>query len=383
VSEKEIEHEEGEAVELHAPTPKLPAAWVSEMVLQRESVRRIEVRYLRMKKAAEHIVGEVRVELNHDTGKFKLEHVSEDGDFVGEPSEFTAKQIVSHMWTWVCSEGIAYAAEHDLSKLRGAISFYNHAGDELNDSSTSRKILNLENPNRPFTEDDDDDDDPDAGIRSELKWERREHRAQQKRYIALVDKIEGSVHARISADAMRSRAAMDHDKRVLEFTEIQRGWMERQVRDQLGEARLDQLLAFGLQTIGPKSDALIDAAIVYMRTGGGRQKDATRVPDMPDEILLCVMSLHGAAQFAAASSTHMKARGHDPTSPGYAAEWRELMAGLVACFGPDGKTPPPAVCTSLAAWSQLACKALQIDPHEYSHITFGQPVEPAAELPEE
>ena len=363
---------------MHAATPKLPAAWVAEMRLHRVAVRRIEVRYLRMKKPAEHIVGEVRVEFNHDTGKFKLEHVTEDGDFVVEPDEFTGKQIISHMWSWACVEGIKYAAEHDLKKMRGAISFYDHGGTELGDSSINRKILNLEDPKHPFTEDDDDDDDPDAGVRSELKWERREHRAQQKRFIALVERIEEKAHAGMQADAMRSRAAMEHDRRVLEFTEIQRAWVERQVTDQLGEARVDQLLEFGLGIFGPRADEIITAGVRYLNTGGGRMTDTARVPDMPDEILLCIFDMHGAAQFAAASSIHMKARSHDPTSAAYGFEWRELLAGLVESFGPNGKKPPAAVRKALTEWSLSACKVLDLDPHAYSHITFAQ-AEPEVE----
>lgn len=363
---------------MHGPTPKLPAAWVAEMRLHKATVRRIEVRYLRMKKPAEHIVGEVRVQLNHDSEKFKLEHVTEDGDLIGEPEEFTSKQIVSHLWTWACTEGIKYADAHDLKMLRGAISFYDHAGNELNDSSTSRKILNLSDPKHPFTEDDDHDDEPDAGVRAELKWERREHRAQQKRFISLVERIEEKAHAGMEADAMRSRAALEHDRRVMEFTEIQRAWVEGQVRDQLGEARVDQLLAFGLKVFAPRANEIIDAGIMYGRTGGGRMADVARVPDMPDAILLCVLEMHGAAQFATASSIHMKARSHDPATKVYGFEWREMLAGLVECFGPNGKKPPPAVRKLLVDWSLAACKVLEVDPHDYSHITFAQP-EPEAE----
>jgi hypothetical protein len=375
VTTKETESEETLTNEIRAAHPKVPGAWSEELTLHRMEARRISVRYLRMKGSTTHDVGEVIVRLDENTDRFKFEHVEDDGTLTEEISTLSAKQVIDHLWAWACEEGLAYASKQRLTKLRGELAIFDERNICLNDPSQSRKVLNLEDPARPFT--DDDDNDLDAGIRGELAYERRVNREHTKRFVTLVERIEDRAHAGMKADEMRSEAARNLDARSISFTDAKELWLDKVMEETLGNARVDQLLEFGIEMLTPKGPDIIDAVCVALRNVGNKV-DPRQVPDCPDELLFWIMDAHGSADFAAATACHMKARRNAPTAAGFQTCWVDALALLSEALRSGAEQVTPEIAKLSAAWGKSAAGLIQVDPHAFTHLCFCEALPMAA-----
>ncbi len=354
--------------DLRGPHPKVPAIWTEELLLHRADARRLSVRFLRMKGSTAHDVGDVLVRLDSDTDRFGLEHLGEDGTLVHEPNSLSGRQVIEHMWAWVCEEGLEYASKNRLTKLRGELAIYDGRSVCLNDPSTSRKVLNLEDPARPYT--DDDDNDLDAGIRGELAYERRVNREHTKRFVGLVERIEARAHASMLADAQRAEASRMIDERSLLFTQAKEAWCDKVMEQALGDARVDQLLEFGIATFTPKMPQVIDAFCVLMRNYGAKV-DPAQVAACPDELMLWALDTCGASVFSGMSALAIAARAHAPGSDAYKGANVELLAWWSGnIMEPFGRQLPAELAAKASAWGLGACKLLGLDPHDFTHLCF-------------
>ena len=370
MSTEEKQSEAADSHEIRAPHPKVPGIWTEELVQHRTEAHRISVRFLRMKGETRHDVGECIVRLDENTDRFRFEHVEDDGTLVQETSSLSAKQVIAHMWAWACEDGLAYASKQKLTKLRGELAIFSEQNVCLNDPSTSRKVLNIEDPTRPYT--DDDDADLDAGIRGELAYERRVNREHTKRFVNLVERIEDRAEAAMKADAMRAEASRAIDERSMRFTETKEAWVDKVLEEELGNARMDQLLEFAIESVGPKVPEIVDALCTLARNYGGKV-DPLQVPDCPDELLFWVMEHHGASEFMRASACHMKARRCNPTSGEYQSAWSDALGLLSELLGADDRSRaavPRKLAKLASAWGTAAAKQIRVDPHAFSHLCF-------------
>ena len=368
MSDTEKQSEAAADKDIRGPHPKVPAVWAEELALHRAEARRISVRFLRMKGSTTHDVGDVLVRLDGDTDRFRLEHLDDDGTAVEETHSLSGRQVIDHMWAWVCEEGLEYASKNRLTKLRGELAIYDERNICLNDSSVSRKVLNLEDPSRPYT--DDDDNDLDAGIRGELAYERRVNREHTKRFVGLVERIESRAHASMLADAQRAEASRMIDERSLLFTQAKEAWCDKVMEQALGDARVDQLLEFGIATFTPKMPQVIDAFCVLMRSYGAKV-DPSQVAACPDELMLWALDTCGAAVFSGMSALAIAARAHAPGSDAYKGANVELLAWWSGnIMEPFGRQLPAELAAKASAWGLDACKLLGLNPHDFTHLCF-------------
>lgn len=348
--------------------PGTPAEWIADLELHQEIARRIVVRFARSSGSFLH-ADTIKLE-PVDLGWFRVELETEDGNGVILEGQHNCRRVIEHSWSALCGVAIAYAKKFDLRRMRGEIEIGGEKGEVLNDPSTTRKVLNLTDEAGAFTED--DDEDGEVGVRKDLADARKYIRDLEKRLRRSHERDEDRAEMRHALDRKAHRGAAELAQGMIDFARYKEEVIRKDLEEAVGNARVDFVLEEMMKHGGTRIPVVMDALAHWLMTAGGR-RNPNQVPDFPPQFMLWFLELVGAEQFGVFSSLLLQATTIAPTDAGYRQRWSDTLSLVNNTIA---EAPfPDDIASMMRPWGRKACEVLQIDPHVFSRICFGEGVE--------
>jgi len=354
---------------------KTPADWVEELELHGKKVDRIKTRYGRAN-GGFTLAEVVKVDSSGED-LYNVELRTEGGKvWTEELTDVDAQAVIEYLWSGLCQAGLEVAAANNLKRMRGEIDMLDAEGELLNSPSTSRHRLQLQPEEDEANFEDETKERRAQSLYSELVAERKQVHALRKQLKSRDERDEDRSEKRHDLEMKlldRIEAVGRHE---IQFVEYKSEQIRKDLEGMVAEARKDFVLEEIMKVAGPKLGMLMDAAGVYLRTGGGKHLDGRYVPDIPPKVQSWLVSeFH--EEIAGFMLEYFEARATLTSDEDHTARWLHVLGVLnetLANHKPDKKT-----AALLKAWGNSACAALKVDKHMFSRVCFLEGEDPPPE----
>jgi hypothetical protein len=269
--------------------------------------------------------------------------------------------------------------------MRGQVEMLDASGSILNDQFNTRRQLPSSLTPEPLL----DGDDEEEASRKTHERELIDLREQNRKLKAAVDDIQASQLEEVKSIADVKREIISGIVGVgddmLAYYSARRAELQEDVVDRQKQAVFGAILS----EFVPKVGGLCDAAMIGLRTLGGRQEDALAVPPMPPTFQLWLIDIFGESEYTKIAAKLVRVSSLSPQSEDYAKLWdsilMEIEEGLAHVEAKGLEHYPEPIAKRCRTWGVKASKALKISPHRFSRICKmkGTKVKPDSPDPED